>query len=82
MEILVFDTSVLISALRSRRGASFRLLRTIGETWIPLISVAMILEYEAIGLREASLLGIPAETIDAIITRSANLGERHRIISA
>jgi predicted nucleic acid-binding protein len=32
-----------------------------------LISVPLILEYEAVGLREADLLNIPAESVEAII---------------
>src|ERR1035441_164762 len=53
MYSIVLDTNVVISALRSRRGASFAILRQIGEAWVPLISVPLILEYEAVGKREA-----------------------------
>jgi predicted nucleic acid-binding protein len=64
---IVLDTNVLVSALRSRRGASFAILKRIGEAWEPLISVPLILEYEAVGRREAELLGIPVSTADAIV---------------
>ena len=64
---IVLDTNVIISALRSRRGASFTVLRRIGEAWTPLISVPLILEYEAVGKREAERLGIPLSTVDAIV---------------
>jgi putative PIN family toxin of toxin-antitoxin system len=67
MDFVVLDTNVLVSALRSRRGASFAILRRIGEAWTPLVSVPLILEYEAVGLREAELLNIPAQTVEAII---------------
>lgn len=67
MDFVVLDTNVVISALRSRRGASFAILRRIGEAWTPLISVPLILEYEAVGLREADLLNIPAQSVEAII---------------
>ncbi len=53
----VLDTNVVISALRSRRGASFGILREMGESWVPLISVPLILEYEAVGKRQAERLG-------------------------
>ena len=64
---IVLDTNVLIAALRSRRGASFAVLQRIGEEWEPLISVPLLLEYEAVGKREAVKLGIPLSTIDAIV---------------
>jgi len=64
---IVLDTNVLIAALRSRRGASFAVLQRIGEEWEPLISVPLLLEYEAVGKREAEKLGIPLSTVDAIV---------------
>lgn len=64
---IVLDTSVIVSALRSQRGASFAILQRIGETWQPLISVPLILEYEAVGKREAARLGIPVSTVEAIV---------------
>lgn len=67
MDFVVLDTNVVVSALRSRRGASFAILSKIGEAWMPLISVPLILEYEAVGLREADLLNIPGESIEAIV---------------
>lgn len=67
MEVVVLDTNVVISALRSRRGASVAILRRIGQGWVPLISVLLILEYEAVGKRQAQLLKIPEATVEAII---------------
>jgi predicted nucleic acid-binding protein len=67
MDFVVLDTNVVISALRSRRGASFAIIRRIGQAWAPLISVPLILEYEAVGKRQAKLLKIPEETVEAII---------------
>lgn len=44
---VVFDTNVLVSALRSRRGASFRLLELAGTGRYELcLSVPLLLEYE------------------------------------
>ncbi|HXM42356.1 MAG TPA: putative toxin-antitoxin system toxin component, PIN family [Bryobacteraceae bacterium] len=74
MYSIVLDTNVVISALRSRRGASFAILRQIGKTWVPLISVPLILEYEAVGKREAERLGLPASTVDAIVRAFCSLG--------
>jgi predicted nucleic acid-binding protein len=67
MYSIVLDTNVVISALQSRRGASFALLNRIGETWLPLISVPLILEYEAVGKREAERIGISPGVVDAVV---------------
>jgi putative PIN family toxin of toxin-antitoxin system len=67
MYSIVLDTNVVISALRSQRGASLAILRRIGEGWVPLISVPLLLEYEAVGKREAKRLKIPESTVDAIV---------------
>jgi len=67
MDFVVLDTNVIVSALRSRRGASFAILSSIGREWVPLISVPLILEYEAVGKRQAELLKIPEATVEAII---------------
>lgn len=53
MHNIVIDTNVLITALRSRRGASQKLLRMIGQGHFRLnISVALALEYEAVCKRK------------------------------
>lgn len=44
---VVLDTNVLVAALRSRRGASHRLLRLVGDpSWRINLSVPLLLEYE------------------------------------
>jgi putative PIN family toxin of toxin-antitoxin system len=67
MHSIVVDTNVIVAALRSRRGASFAILHGIGIQWKPLISVPLILEYEAVCKREAQRLKIPESTVDAVI---------------
>src|SRR5690349_165907 len=74
MHKIVLDTNVVVSALRSRRGASFAVLRRMGEDWEPLISVPLILEYETVGKREAERLGIPESAIDAIVRAVCSVG--------
>ena len=74
MYSVVLDTNVVIAALRSRRGASFAILHRMGQGWVPLISAALILEYEAVGKREAQLLGIPESTVEAIVHAFCFLG--------
>ncbi len=46
---LVLDTSILVSALRSRHGASRELLRLLAsDTFTALVSVPLFLEYESV----------------------------------
>ena len=50
----VLDTNVIVAGLRSRNGASFRLLNLAIEGRLPIaVSVALALEYEAVLFREA-----------------------------
>ena len=74
MHSVVLDTNVVIAALRSQRGASFAILRRLGQGWVPLISVPLILEYEAVGKREAQRLRIPEGTVEAIIRAFCFMG--------
>jgi putative PIN family toxin of toxin-antitoxin system len=54
---LVLDTSVMVAALRSPTGASAELLRMARhEKFAFLVSVAMLLEYEAVLKRNEHLL--------------------------
>ena len=64
---VVIDTNVLVATLRSRKDASFATLNTIGQNWRPIISVALILEHEAVLKREAARLGISELVVNAIL---------------
>ncbi len=56
----VFDTSVLVASVRSRRGASFQLLSRIGTGEFDIaVSVPLVLEYE-----DALIRHLPATTLD------------------
>ena len=45
---VVIDTNVVVSALRSQRGAAFQVLQATGGEWFDIaISVPLVLEYEA-----------------------------------
>jgi putative PIN family toxin of toxin-antitoxin system len=75
MRSVVLDTNVVISALRSRRGASFAILCRIGQDWAPLISAPLILEYEAVGKRESQRLKIAEHVVEALIHAFCFFGE-------
>ncbi|HET8799351.1 MAG TPA: putative toxin-antitoxin system toxin component, PIN family [Thermoanaerobaculia bacterium] len=49
---VVVDTNVLVAAIRSQRGASFELMRRLGDGSFEIaVSVALVLEYEGVLLR-------------------------------
>ena len=76
----VMDTSVLICALRSRNGASFELLRRIGQPgWKLHISTALLLEYEEIARREAAALWARPKRVEAILDFIALSADEHGI---
>lgn len=53
---VVIDTNILVSGLRSAKGASFRVLRGIRAGIIcPVVSVPILLEYEDVLLRPGLL---------------------------
>jgi putative PIN family toxin of toxin-antitoxin system len=77
---VVLDTNVLVAALRSRRGASFRLL-TPSDTdrYETAVSVPLVLEYEAVAKRLVRPGGLTASDIDAIIDYVCSVASHHKI---
>jgi putative PIN family toxin of toxin-antitoxin system len=76
----VLDTNVLIAALRSRRGASFDLLRLVGDQrWQLHLSTALLLEYEAVARREARHLWLHPNRIEDVLAFMAASGREHAI---
>jgi putative PIN family toxin of toxin-antitoxin system len=62
---VVIDTNVLLSALRSSRGASFRLVQKLGSPeFRPVISPPLCLEYEDVLCRPGLLPAHTAQDID------------------
>lgn len=76
---IVLDTNVLLSALRSKLGAAFRLLSLIGDKRFRLnLSVALVLEYEDVLKRPEMNLNLTPREIDDVIDflcANANLRE-------
>ena len=65
---IVIDTNVLVSALRSRRGASFRLFRLLGSDQFEVcLSVGLMLEYEDVAKRRSGPIRVPIKVIDDIL---------------
>lgn len=62
---VVLDTSILVAALRSRRGASNRLLELIALGKLrPLVSTALFLEYEDVLMRPETRLATKMDAAD------------------
>ncbi len=75
MHRIVFDTNVLIAALHSQLGASFRLLQMLGtDEFEFVISVPLVLEYEAVAKRMKKSLGLAIGDIDDIIDYICSVG--------
>lgn len=64
--LVVLDTNVLVSALRSRRGTSFALLSLVGSGKFEIaLSVPLVLEYEDACARARS--GVPRTVLDPVL---------------
>ena len=64
---VVIDTNVLISALKSNRGAAYKLLMLLPDkVFVPNVSVALFFEYESVSKREG-LTDLSSEDIDIFL---------------
>ena len=75
---LVLDTNVVVAALRSPTGASAALLnRALNGDFTMLISVALVLEYEATCSQPAqrSASGLTGDEVRTVITALCRVGE-------
>ena len=68
MQNIVVDTNVFISSLKSRNGASFKLLYEVSRTkFRQHISSTLIFEYESVAKRPSIKLALTDTQIDAVI---------------
>jgi putative PIN family toxin of toxin-antitoxin system len=66
---VVIDTNVLVSALRSRLGASFALLLRIESgDYQPVVTVPLAMEYDDV-LHRAGVVPISSAAVDAVLDR-------------
>ena len=79
-QLIVIDTCVLISALRSRNGASFKLLSLIDSNKFTFfLSVPLVLEYESVAKRMSRNLGLTHTDIEDIIDYLCAVGEHRKV---
>jgi putative PIN family toxin of toxin-antitoxin system len=75
MRKIIIDTNVLITALLSRNGASYRLLSLVGLSKYDFyISVPLILEYEEQCLQKLDLFGLNENDVKDIIDYMCSTG--------
>jgi putative PIN family toxin of toxin-antitoxin system len=77
---VVLDTNVVIAALRSRRGASFRVLELVGLGRFKLtVSVPLALEYEAVLNRHRVTVGLTQQDIRDLVDYLCSVSDRRVI---
>jgi putative PIN family toxin of toxin-antitoxin system len=77
---IVIDTNVIIAALRSKRGASNKLLSLVGTGKFEIHdSVSLILEYEEVLQRQRVELGLSKEEVSLLIDSLCAMAQHHQI---
>jgi putative PIN family toxin of toxin-antitoxin system len=77
---VVIDTNVIVSGLRSRRGAAYRLLPLVGTGKFELcLSVPLVLEYEAALKRLVGAMDVSVEEIDEFLDYLVAAASHHRV---
>jgi len=68
MKKAVIDTNVLVAALRSRQGASFKLLSLVESGQLEVVvSVPLVFEYEYSLTKTAEEIGVPPSVVSDIL---------------
>ena len=79
----VLDTSVLVAALRSNRGASFHILRAIRAGDIRIaVSVGLVLEYESVLLRPGLIPHFTDDELRRIVDGLCQLADHQQVFFA
>ena len=77
---VVLDTSVIVAGLRSRKGSSFQLLKRVEQGMLtPVLSVALVLEYEAVLKREADHVGLTVQDVDDFVDSLCSAGDLRQV---
>jgi putative PIN family toxin of toxin-antitoxin system len=77
---LVIDTNVILSGLRSKWGASYKLLTLLNDPRLKInISTTLIFEYEQVLKRNYQDLGLSLEDIEQVINGFCSLGSQREI---
>ena len=78
--VVVFDTNVLVSALRSSNGASFQLLRLVQSGRIqPAISAPLMFEYDDVTSRVGLLPHFQRAEIQGFLDWLTSISSLHKV---
>jgi len=76
----VLDTNVIFSGLRSRNGASYRVLQSLLDPrFEPCVSVPLILEYQQTLLHKRPDLGLSVSDIENVLDYLCLIGRRQSV---
>lgn len=77
---IVLDTNVLVSAMLSRRGASYALLNLIeSAAFAVCVSVPLVLEYEDALRRDAIKGRVTSSSVDDVLDYMCDVAEKHQV---
>lgn len=77
---VILDNNVVVSALRSNLGSSFRLLSLVGQGEFEInLSVPLVLEYEEVCKRLLNDIPLDVDDIEAIIDFLCSVARLHEI---
>lgn len=77
---IVLDTNIIYSALRSRRGASYRLLSLLDSVKFEInLSVPLVIEYEDVLLRKIHTLNFSESQIGQFLDYLCLVGNWHEV---
>ena len=80
MDIVTIDTNVVISALKSKNGASYKLMMLLlKDLFIPNISVPLFIEYKSVAKREGVVDNLTQKEVDAILDYYLSKSKIHKI---
>lgn len=80
--LIVLDTNVLYAALRSKRGASYRLLSLIDSGKFEInLSVPLVIEYEDILKGKQKMLNISTSQINQLLNYLCKVSNLHEVFS-
>lgn len=77
---IVIDTNVFVTAQRSQRGASARLLTLLGTGQFDLhLSVPLAFEHESVLLRQRHELGLTQQDVEDVVDSVCAISKHHKI---
>lgn len=79
---VVIDTNVLVAALKSKRGASYKLLMSLADDiCVPCVSVPLFVEYESVLKRPGLIDALSAEDIAEILDYLLSISSIRQLFS-